>query len=128
MPAPYVIWMLSRTQRGLCHIAVNRAGKSVGYVLAFRTTRRTEVFVWQLGLIHGKAREMLGAAMCLCRALLATARRADYSRASFTTLPENEGLITRVLRRFPSLSLTPCARQGPSDGEQLYVVKRRRTW
>jgi hypothetical protein len=126
-PSPYVVWMLSRTQGGLCQVAVDEGGSILGYLLALIGVEHPEAFVWQLGLTRTRAFPGLSVACELVSAVVAAASSLGLSRIRFTASDEAfNGFIRRVLSDLPiDAKPTGCvapAGPGPSQPEFEYLV------
>lgn len=124
VPTAYVIWMLAKTQAGLCYVALGETGNLDGYVLALRGSDPKDIFLWQLGL-RGTPRTMLGTATALGRALFEYAVRHGVRRALFTARATSGDLVSAVLKQVPGLELSPQRhRTGPTTSERSFVIVR----
>ncbi len=88
VPSRYLLWMLCRTQLGLCLVVESPSRKRLGYALGLFTKRSGDaIFLWQLAVTRGAQR--VGAGWALVSHLRDWASRRRVSEIRFTMIPSS---------------------------------------
>lgn len=91
VPSRYLLWMLCKTQPGLCLIAESGTGRRLGYVLGlFAGASGGAIFLWQLAVTPGA--QSAGVGRALAFQLGDLARRRNVSEIRFTVIPHSSSV------------------------------------
>lgn len=96
IPSEYIIWMLSSTQKPFCKVLL-KDDKLFAYILAVKTTKEGELFIWQLGSDKIKNPSDFKMLTRLCKRFYNECLRKGIRSVRFTVPPNQSEKLIRKL-------------------------------